>query len=151
MPSEHMMKHWLEFWGKKMPAKGQIVFYDRSWYSRAMVQSVNGWCTARQYANFMARVLDWEAEQKDVTFIKFWLSISIEEQTRRLEDREISPLKYWKLSPNDKLAVARYDAMTVKKETVFNSCGNWNSIQYDDKPAGRVEFIKQMNKAIKNV
>jgi len=144
-PSNHTMKNWLSYWETKMPAEGQIVFYDRSWYSRGMVQAVNGWCTKRQYANFMASVMDWEASQTDVTFIKFWLSISLEEQTRRLEDREISPLKYWKLSPNDKTAVKNYNAMTIKKETVLNTCGNWISLDYGDKPAGRIEFINRLN------
>jgi polyphosphate kinase 2 (PPK2 family) len=145
MPSKHTMRNWLPHWETKMPSKGQIVFYDRSWYSRGMVQAVNGWCSQKQYANFMARVMDWEAKQEDVIFIKFWLSISIEEQILRLEDREISPLKYWKLSPNDKLAVSRYDDMTIKKETIHNSCGPWVSLDYNDKQAGRLEFIKRLN------
>ena len=58
-PSPHAMDNWLASWLKKMPADNQIVFYDRSWYSRALVQPVNGWCSEKQYSNFMKSVLIW--------------------------------------------------------------------------------------------
>ena len=74
-PSQHDMDHWLASWGRKMPAENQIVFYDRSWYSRALVQPVNGWCSEKQYSNFMSQVIEWENNQP-VHFIKMWLSIS---------------------------------------------------------------------------
>ena len=63
MPSAWDMDNWLESWENKLPGDNQIVFFDRSWYSRAMVQKMNGWCTDEQYEDFMARVLDWEAKQ----------------------------------------------------------------------------------------
>ena len=78
-PSEWDMDNWLPSWNNKMPSDNQIVFYDRSWYSRAMVQKQNGWCTDDQYEDFMAKVLEWEDAQP-VQFIKMWLSISEEEQ-----------------------------------------------------------------------
>ena len=73
-PNEWDMENWLESWEKKLPSDDQIVFFDRSWYSRAMVQYLNGWCSEQQY-NFLDEVLAWESQQP-VKFIKLWLSIS---------------------------------------------------------------------------
>ena len=116
-PSAYAMDNWLESWKRKMPAENQIVFYDRSWYSRALVQPVNNWCSEKQYSNFMKSVLIWE-NKKPITFIKMWLSISECEQLARINHREVSPLKYWKLSENDKMAVEKYNAMSIKKESM---------------------------------
>ena len=149
-PSQHDMDHWLASWGRKMPAENQIVFYDRSWYSRALVQPVNGWCSEKQYSNFMSQVIEWENNQP-VHFIKMWLSISESEQLARINDREKSPLKYWKLSENDKIAVAKYNAMSIKKESMFNNCKQWFSIDYDNKKAGRLAFIKRLNKELEKI
>lgn len=148
-PSNSVMNNWLGYWAGKMPQAGQIVFYDRSWYSRAMCQKINGWCSAKQYRNFMAKVTDWEQAQ-DITFIKMWLSISEREQMARLTEREISPLKYWKMSPNDKKAISQYDEYTIAKESVFTNCGKWHSVNYDDKKAGRLEFITLLNNLLGN-
>ena len=149
-PSKHTMTHWFEFWGDKMPNVGQIVFYDRSWYSRAMVQAVNEWCTPSQYKRFMKKVLFWE-ENQNVTFIKVWLSISEQEQNARLNNRRVDPLRYWKMSPNDERALTCYDQMTIKKETVFNNCGPWHSINYDRKLTGRLEFITTLNNLLEEI
>ena len=149
-PSQHEMDHWLASWGRKLPAENQIVFYDRSWYSRALVQPVNDWCSDKQYSNFMAQVIAWE-NKKPITFIKMWLSISEVEQLNRINDRERSPLKYWKLSENDKIAVEKYNAMSIKKESMFNNCKRWFSIDYDDKKAGRLAFIKRLNKELEKI
>ena len=149
-PSQHDMDHWLASWGRKMPAENQIVFYDRSWYSRALVQPVNGWCSEKQYSNFMSQVIEWENNQP-IHFIKMWLSISESEQLARINDREKSPLKYWKLSENDKIAVQKYNAMSIKKESMFNNCKQWYSIDYDNKKAGRLAFIKRLNKELAKI
>ena len=149
-PSQHDMDHWLASWGRKMPAENQIVFYDRSWYSRALVQPVNGWCSQKQYSNFMSQVIEWENNQP-IHFIKMWLSISESEQLARINDREKSPLKYWKLSENDKIAVQKYNAMSIKKESMFNNCKQWYSIDYDNKKAGRLAFIKRLNKELEKI
>lgn len=144
MPTKTMMKFWLKTWRKKMPkGRERIVFYDRSWYSRGMVQLVNNWCTKAQYRGFMRSVLEFE-KQENIVFIKFWLSISEPEQKRRLEDRETSKLRYWKLSPNDKIALSSYDRMTLAKEAVFNLDGKWNSINFNDKDAGRLKLITRL-------
>jgi polyphosphate kinase 2 (PPK2 family) len=139
-PSEHDMKHWFQFWGNKMPRNNQIVFYDRSWYSRAMVQKINGWCSEKQYNKFMAKVNVWEAKQ-GVKFIKFWLSISAEAQELRIDARKSSPLKSWKMSPNDERALSYFDEMTLLKEKVITTTPNWHTIDFNDKDSGRLNLI----------
>ena len=142
-PSENTMKHWFAHWQKRLPKTPQIVFYDRSWYSRAMVQKINGWCTDQQYRHFMENVQFWE-EQQPSKIIKFWLSISEEEQAARIEERRTSPLKFWKLSPNDERALSYYDEMTLLKEKVMTTTTGWNTIDYNNKSAGRLELITRL-------
>ena len=141
-PSKSTMENWLGFWAKKLPESG-LVFYDRSWYSRALVQKINGWCSDLQYFNFMNSIEEWEAN-KNVRFIKFWLSISEDEQARRIEERRISPLKYWKLSPNDERALSYYDEMTLLKERVI-SRGGWETVDFNNKANGRLELLTRLN------
>ena len=143
-PSAWDMKHWLKSWKKKLPSKNQIVFFDRSWYSRAMVQKLNGWCTDKQYNKFMNEVCKWEEKQKHITFIKLWLSISEEEQAIRIGTRQSSPLTKWKFSPNDAVALSKYDQMTILKERVFTTLGEWHSIDYNNKKAGRLALITKI-------
>jgi polyphosphate kinase 2 (PPK2 family) len=142
-PSKYDMDNWLESWANKMPSDNQIVFFDRSWYSRAMVQKANGWCTNEQYEDFMAEVRKWERKQ-NITFIKLWLSISEEEQAVRIGTRKVSPLTKWKFSPNDAVALSKYDQMTILKERVFTTLGNWHSIDYNNKKAGRLALITKI-------
>tara|TARA_Y100001951_G_scaffold98710_1_gene99842 strand:+ start:89 stop:490 length:402 start_codon:yes stop_codon:yes gene_type:complete len=127
-----------------MPRNNQIVFFDRSWYSRAMVQKINKWCSDKQYNKFMNKVNCWEKSQKGVKFIKFWLSISEEEQARRLEERKKSPLKSWKLSENDERALSYYDTMTLLKEKVITTCGDWHTIDYNNKEVGKLKLITKL-------
>mgnify|MGYP003323012740 FL=1 len=145
MPSAWDMDNWLESWEMKMPSDNQLVLFDRSWYSRAMVQKMNGWCTDAQYDDFMANVLNWEAKQTDVKFIKLWLSISEEEQAIRIGERKTSPLKSWKFSPNDAVALSKYDQMTILKERVFTTLGEWHSIDFNaSKEQGRLALITKI-------
>jgi len=143
-PSAATMNDWLGFWGTKMPAGKQVVFYDRSWYSRAMVQKINGWCSDDQYHDFMQDVNSWEEEQAPVRMIKFWLSISEQEQSNRLSERKHSPLKFWKLSPNDERALSYYDEMTLLKEKVLTTTDNWYTINYNNKGQGRLDLITKL-------
>ena len=140
-PSKSTMKHWLGYWAKRMPAANQIVFYDRSWYSRAMVQRMNGWCSETQYENFLAKHKSWE-EKQGLRFIKFWLSISESEQRRRIERRKSSPLTYWKFSENDENALSYYDRMTLLKERVIDS--DWHVIDYNDKRQGILDLTTRL-------
>jgi len=132
-PSKAAMKSWLAYWQTKLPKQNQIVFFDRSWYSRAMVQHLNGWCTPKQYNIFMRDHKNWEASQP-VRLIKFWLSISEDEQKRRIELRKNSPLTYWKFSPNDENALSHYDRMSILKERVIDS--DWHTINFENKSKG---------------
>ena len=143
MPSDWDMSFWFESWEKKMPSENQIVFFDRSWYSRAMVQRLNGWCSDGQYEHFMENVLEWE-EKQNVTFIKLWLSISEEEQAKRIGNRQVSPLTKWKFSPNDAVSLSKYDQMTLLKERVFTTLGEWHSIDYNVKEEGRLALITKI-------
>ena len=83
MPSKRMMKSWLPEWKKLLPKKGQMVIYDRSWYSRALLQPVMGWCSDRQYDNFMRDVTDWEHDQQ-FEVVKIWLSVNEKKQRQLL-------------------------------------------------------------------
>ena len=142
-PTAKIMKNWLNYWETKMPKRPMITFYDRSWYSRAMVQPINGWCSDDQYNDFMLNVDKWEGEQK-VEYIKFWLSISEDEQNDRINERKTSPLKSWKLSPNDIKALSYYDEMTILKERVMTTTDNWYPINYNDKKEGRLALITKL-------
>ena len=143
MPSKWDMDNWLESWQHKLPNDNQMVLFDRSWYSRAMVQKLNGWCSDEQYDDFMAEVLDWEAQQ-DVKFIKLWLSISEQEQEYRIDKRQSSPLTSWKFSPNDAVALSKYDQMTLLKERVLTTLGDWHTMDYNNKADGRWALITKV-------
>ena len=141
------MRNWFGYWNKRLPNRGQIRFFDRSWYSRALVQRVNAWCSETQAQNFLANVSDWE-QQSGTRVIKFYLSISKEEQAARLNERKQSPLTYWKFSANDKLALDSFDRMTLAKEDAIGT--DWIVIDYNDKRAGRLALLERLIQEIKN-
>jgi polyphosphate kinase 2 (PPK2 family) len=147
-PSRSTMKNWLGYWGNRMPAVNQIVFYDRSWYSRGMVQRLNGWCSETQYENFLASHKKWE-NSRGVHMIKFWLSIDENEQRARIERRKKSPLTYWKFSANDENALSYYDQMTLLKERVID--GDWHVIDYNDKRQGILSLMRMLNFRLENL
>ena len=147
-PSKRTMKNWLSYWAHKMPRGNQIVFYDRSWYSRAMVQRLNNWCSETQYQNFLASHKAWE-KSRGVHMIKFWLSIDENEQRARIERRKKSPLTYWKFSENDQNALSYYDQMTLLKERVID--GDWHVIDYNDKRQGILSLMRILNFRLENL
>ena len=140
MPTKRMMKAWLAGWSKLMPKQGEIVFYDRSYYSRALLQPVMGWCSENQYDNFMKKVIEWEQEQP-ILFVKLWLSVDEDKQRNLLKRRANDPLRYWKYSPNDEKAVSAFDKLTVRKEKMFE-LGGWNIIDMENRFAGRNQALK---------
>lgn len=140
MPTKRMMKAWLAGWSKLMPKQGEIVFYDRSYYSRALLQPVMGWCSENQYDNFMKKVIEWEQGQP-VLFVKLWLSVDENKQRNLLKRRANDPLRYWKYSPNDEKAVSAFDKLTVRKEKMFE-LGGWNIIDMENRFAGRNQALK---------
>ena len=141
MPSKRMMKSWLPEWKKLLPKKGQMVIYDRSWYSRALLQPVMGWCSDRQYLNFMRDVTEWEHEQQ-FEVVKVWLSVNEKKQRQLLSRRVDDPLRYWKYSPNDPKSLDAFDAITQKKNAMFELNFDWNVIDMESRDHGRNRVIE---------
>jgi len=133
---------------KHLPDPGEIVFFDRSWYNRAIVEPVFGFCTKEQYEKFMMEVPEIEHALIDdgIIMIKFWFSISKETQKKRFEERMKNPLKQWKLSPVDKKAQQLWDKITHYKEEMFSkthtSYSPWIIVNSNDKKTARLESIR---------
>ncbi len=133
---------------KELPNPGEIVFFDRSWYNRAVVEPVMGFCTEKEYKKFMVQVPEFEhmLYESDVKIIKFWFSISKEEQLRRFESRRKNPLKQWKLSPVDEQGQQLWDKYTYYKEEMFSkthtSFSPWIIIKGNNKKVARLESIR---------
>jgi polyphosphate kinase 2 (PPK2 family) len=147
MPSKKMMRNWLSEWQKLLPNHGEIVIYDRSWYSRALLQPVMNWCSNKQYLNFIDGVNAWEDSQLDLQIVKLWLSIDEIKQRELLQRRENDPLRYWKHSPNDAKAVENFDALTLKKNIMF-SLDDWIIVDMDEKQRGRDTILDNVVKTL---
>ena len=121
IPARKEMHNWLGRHYKMMPARGDIVVFDRSWYSRALIHPAMGYCTMRQYHYFMNRVNDWERSLVDegITLIKIYLSVSKEVQGLRFKLRQDSELQYWKYSANDRKVAERWQFLTYFKDRMF--------------------------------
>ena len=106
-----------------MPDVGELVFFDRSWYTRALVESTMGYCTKGQYKSFMKKVVPWEQKLKEngTEILKFYLSIEKGTQKMRIEKRKNSPLVYWKISENDLKGLDKWDIFTLYKEQMFKN------------------------------
>jgi len=140
MPTKRMMKSWLPEWKKLLPQEGQLVIYDRSWYSRALLQPVMGWCSDRQYKNFMRDVIKWEDNQIGLEIIKIWLSVDETKQRELLARRVDDPLRYWKYSANDPKSLENFDAITEKKNAMFE-LDDWIVVDMMNKNVGRDKTI----------
>lgn len=131
-----------------LPNPGQIVFFDRSWYNRAVVEPVMGFCTKEQYKQFMVQLPEFEhmLYEDGVSIIKFWLSISKEEQLKRFNARMGEPLKRWKFSPVDKKGQEYWDDYTKYKELMFSkthtSFSPWVIVKTNDKQKARLECMR---------
>ena len=128
-----------------MPQEGEIVFFDRSWYNRAVVEPAMGYCTEEQYKDFMKNVVKWEEKmmrKQDLHLIKLWFSITKEKQLQRFELRKTSPIKFWKFSPNDEKVVGKWDIITKYKNQMFERTSTqkapWVIINSNDKKIGRL-------------
>jgi polyphosphate kinase 2 len=121
VPTEEEKKDWFKRYEAVLPTKEQIAFYDRSWYNRAVVEPVMGYCTKEQYEQFMKDVLPFEDKLMNEGFylIKIWFSITKETQNLRFKLRQTSPVKYWKYSPNDSKALEKWEEYTKYKEEMF--------------------------------
>jgi len=133
---------------KELPNPGEIVFFDRSWYNRAVVEPVMGFCNEGQYRNFMVQVPEFEhmLYEDGVILIKFWFSITKEEQLFRFNARLETPLKRWKFSPVDKQGQVLWDKYSRYKEQMFSkthtSYSPWITVKANDKKTARLECIR---------
>lgn len=148
MPSNWEKKNWFKRYEKNLPAPGQIAFFDRSWYNRAVVEPAMGYCSEKQYKDFMENVNEWESDlvDNDIILIKFWFSITKEKQLQRFELRKSSPIKYWKYSPNDEKVVGKWDIITKYKNQMFERTSTekapWTIINSNDKKIGRLNAMR---------
>lgn len=133
-----------------LPNMGEIVFFDRSWYNRAVVEPVMGFCNDEQYEQFMRQVSEFEHMlfEDGVHLIKFWFSIDKHEQARRFSKRRANPLKRWKLSPVDEKGQLLWDKYTYYKEQMFarthTSFSPWTIVKTNDKKIARLESIRHL-------
>ena len=152
--TEEEKKNWFARYEKHLPKPGEIVFFDRSWYNRAVVEPALGYCTEEQYKDFMENVIDWEEEQmnKGLILIKFWFSITQEKQVKRFELRQKSPLKYWKFSPNDAKVLDKWDIIGNFKNQMFAKTSSkmspWVIINSNDKKIGRLNAMRYVISAV---
>ncbi len=133
---------------KELPNPGEIVFFDRSWYNRAVVEPVMGFCTTAEYDRFMVQVPGFEhmLYEDGVILIKFWFSISKDEQKKRFKSRMKNPLKQWKFSPVDMKGQELWDRYTHYKEQMFSKTHTtfspWIIIKTNNKREARLESIR---------
>ena len=133
---------------KELPNKGEIVFFDRSWYNRAVVEPVMGFCTPEQYESFMVQVPEFEhmLYEAGTTIIKFWFSVSKDQQLYRFNRRLKNPLKKWKYSPVDEKGQELWDTFTYYKDQMFSKTHNafspWIIVKSNDKLRARIEAIR---------
>ncbi len=133
---------------KVLPNPGEIVFFDRSWYNRAVVEPVMGFCSPEQYKKFMVQVPEFEhlLYEDNMKIIKFWFSISKSEQKKRIEVRLSNPLKRWKFSPVDMKGQELWDEYTHYKELMFNQTHNdyspWIIVKTNSKKEARLESMR---------
>jgi len=135
---------------KELPNPGEIVFFDRSWYNRAVVEPVMGFCDTEQYEQFIVQVPEFEhlLYEDGVIIIKFWFSISKEEQNKRFNARLKNPLKQWKFSPVDKKGQGLWNEYTYYKEQMFNKTHTnfcpWIIVKTNDKKTARLESMRYL-------
>jgi polyphosphate kinase 2 len=135
---------------KELPNQGEIVFFDRSWYNRAVVEPVMGFCTEDQYQQFMRQVPEFENMlfEDGVHVIKLWFSINKDEQSRRFDARRNNPLKHWKLSPVDEKGQEMWEKYTYYKEQMFARTHTtfcpWSIIKTNNKKTARLESIRHV-------
>jgi polyphosphate kinase len=148
-PTEYERNQWyFQRYVSHLPASGEISLFDRSWYNRAGVERVMGFCTPNEYLEFMRQCPMFEQMlvRSDVWLFKYWFSVSREEQLRRVVERETDPLKQWKLSPIDRAAIDKWDEYTEAKEAMFfytdTADAPWTIVKSDDKRRARLNAIQ---------
>ena len=148
-PTPHELGQWyFQRYVVHLPTEGEILFLDRSWYNRAGVERVMGFCSPGQYLEFMRQCPEFERMlvNSDIKLFKYYFSVTKKEQRERFESRKTDPLKHWKMSPVDKAAVGLWDEYTQAKEAMFfytdtASCP-WTIIKSDDKKRARLNCMQ---------
>lgn len=148
-PTQRELGQWyFQRYVPHLPTAGEIVLFDRSWYNRAGVERVMGFCTDDQYLEFMHECPEFERflTRSGIYLIKFWFSVSRKEQRRRFKERQIHPLKRWKLSPVDMASLDKWDDYTKAKEAMFLNTDTvaapWTVIKSDDKKRARLNAMR---------
>jgi polyphosphate kinase 2 len=148
-PTEVEQTQWyFQRYIQHLPSGGEIVFMDRSWYNRAGVERVMGYCTPQQYLEFMRETPDLERMlvNSGIHLVKLWFSVSREEQLARFSSRQNDPVRQWKLSPTDLASLDKWDAYTEAKEAMFfyTDTGDspWTVIKSNDKKRARLEAFR---------
>jgi polyphosphate kinase 2 len=138
----------------RLPKPGEMVFFDRSWYNRAVVEPVNGFCSEKEYQIFMGQVNEFErmVVESGTYLIKFYFSITKEEQARRFTDIKSSPLKRWKMTPVDERAQELWDQYTAYKVKMFEQTNTkicpWIIIDANNKNTARIQATEHILKTI---
>ena len=154
-PSDKENRSWFNTHEKALPKKGEIVFFDRSWYSRAMIQPTMGYCSKNQYKYFINHVNKWEDDLIDngLILIKFYLSVNKPTQKMRFHLREKHKLKYWKLSQNDLETLKKWEEYTFYKNQMFDKTSNkkspWIIINSNNKMVARLNAMRYVLNSIK--
>ncbi len=131
-----------------LPSRGEIVLFDRSWYNRAVVERVMGFCSDEEYEEFMVQVPEFERMlvRSGTRLVKLWFSVSRREQITRFVIRRIDPVRQWKLSPTDLASLDRWDDYTDAKEAMFLGSHSphapWTVVRSNDKKRGRLEALR---------
>ncbi len=148
-PSEQEQGQWyFQRYIKELPNPGNIAFFDRSWYNRAVVEPVMGFCSNRQYRTFLQQVVQLERMLKEdkLHIFKFWFSIDEVEQAKRIDERKTNPLKQWKLSTVDALAQTKWDEYTKYKEAMFENTSTkenpWLVVEGNDRDKACLEAMR---------
>nr|WP_307836142.1 polyphosphate kinase 2 [Chromobacterium sp. ASV5] len=148
-PSEKERGQWyFQRYIEHLPTAGEIVFFDRSWYNRAGVERVMGFCAPHDYLEFMRQApqLERMLVNSGIHLFKFWFSVSREEQLRRFISRRDDPLKHWKLSPIDIQSLDKWDDYTAAKQAMFfhthTGDAPWTVVKSDDKKRARLNCIR---------
>ncbi len=150
-PSEEEKGQWyFQRYIKHLPTAGEIVLFDRSWYNRAGVERVMGYCTTEQYERFLQQVPLFEKMLVDdgIILIKFWFSVSDLEQEKRFKSRLKDPMRRWKLSETDLDSITKWEDYSRAKDTMFEATDNaetpWWTVESDDKRASRLNTISHL-------
>jgi polyphosphate kinase 2 len=150
-PTDEEAGQWyFQRYTRQLPNPGEIVFFDRSWYNRAVVEPVNGFCNQDQYETFIRQVPEFEhmLYEDGLVVVKFWFSISKDEQKSRFEARRKNPLKQWKLSPVDNRAQDLWNEYTRYKEEMFarthTSFSPWVIVRANSKKKARLAAIRHI-------